>query len=273
MISRGERAALLRERIFRELERAPERVGVALSGGVDSTSVLVALLKMKRTVTAYTFCIRGRLSRDLLIARTTAKTLGVDLVEVPLPSDPETVAYDVKILIKTLFARMPKKTAVECLWPFIYLQQKLQEDALATGFGADSHFGISKKAMIHHRHSAAALDEYRIAAYANPDTAQIRQRAMLFWPKQILCPYRSVVISDLFLGVEWDEINRPMEKQTIRSAFPELDRLPPLGKHTNLQKGDSGIVELFERAAAARGWRSPTAWYNAEFRAANGGKE
>ena len=59
---------------------------VLLSAGVDSSSVLFALLEAGKRVTAYSFCLDDRTSTDVKYAQITAKEFGVPFVQIPLPT-------------------------------------------------------------------------------------------------------------------------------------------------------------------------------------------
>ena len=67
-------------------------------------------------------------------------------------------------------------------------------------------------------------------------------------------------------GTTWDELNKPNQKQPILNAFPEQYKRMKIHKHTNLQKGDSGIAEIFEILLKSdlntRKYKSVTGIYN-----------
>jgi len=255
------RARKLREVILQSLAMCPEGAEVALSAGVDSTSVLIALTVMKKKPTAASFRIRGAHSSDFLTAQETARQLDVPFRAVEL--DERRLRADATALIGSFGIR--KKTAVECVWPFMQLREGFDAPALVTGSCADGYFGISKKAMIHYRDEVEKLNDFRGELFADRSYAQTDTLAEMFYPIPTFVPYRDPALMNLFWDASWDELNRPKQKQTIRDAFPELGELPEVskGRHTNLQLGDSGIAAAFEDEL-----ESPIKFYNATARAA-----
>ena len=129
---------------------------VLLSAGVDSSSVLFALLEAGKRVTAYSFCLDDRTSTDVKYAQITAKEFGV---------------------------------------PFVHIHRNLSR--------------VYKKCWV--------------------------------------APYMTQEMIDELKGTTWDEVNRPHQKQPILDAFPEQFKRIKIFKHTNFQKGDSGISEHFEK--------------------------
>lgn len=227
----------------------PEKaVAVALSGGVDSTSVLLALRELGKDVTAYSFTLRDRVSSDFALARKNARALGVPFVPVFLPNDVPTLRANVEELIGRWGLR--KKTAIECAWPYLHLLSVVTQPVLVTGAAADGHFGVSKKAMIHYRDTVAKLDGYRRSLFDDPDYAQAKTVGKIGAARgvRVAVPWRNRKIVDAFLGTTWEQVNKPRQKEPIRASYPtELARLDVMKLHTNLQLGDSGIAEHFEK--------------------------
>lgn len=243
-------------------------VGVALSSGVDSTSVLLAALEAGKRPTALSFRLASRVSTDFVVAEENARRLGVPFRPVILPDDPEVLVADVKTLI--CIEGLTGKAAIECVWPFTYLlTEHVGIPALLTGSAADGHFGLSKKAMIHFREPLEKFDQFRRDYFASPDRAQTATVARLAARRgiQVLAPWRDQRMVDLLLGRSWDELNRPRQKEPVRSAFEsEMRSLAKLPRHTNLQLGDSGIADHFTQLVRSSlnrgGHRSVVGVYN-----------
>lgn len=250
----------------RELAPVAPPCAVLLSGGVDSTSVLLAARALGKRPRAYSFRLADRESTDFRVARENARRLGVDFVPVVLPTDLATLADDVTFLVRGLGLR--KKADVECAWPVVRALRAIAEADVLVGSAADGHFGLSKKAMIHHRGSVASLDAFRAALFARPDYAQAatlaRYAASL--GKRLHVPYKADGMVALFRGTSWESLNRPRQKMPIRASDDDFARLV-VRPHTNLQKGDSGIAEHFEKLLATPlappGARATVAVYNA----------
>jgi asparagine synthetase B (glutamine-hydrolysing) len=229
----------------------PEKdVAVALSGGIDSTVLALALRELGKNVTAYSFTLEDRLSSDFSGARANARALGFPFVPVFLPRDLGALRRDVEELVRVWGLR--KKTGIECAWPYRHLIPNVAQDVLVTGAAADGHFGVSKKAMIHHRGTVAALDAYRRSLFGDPDYAQTKTVGKIgeSFGKRAVAPYRDRALCDALLGTSWEQVNKPRQKEPLRAAYPEAARLNVMKLHTNLQLGDSGIAEHFERLLA-----------------------
>jgi asparagine synthetase B (glutamine-hydrolysing) len=239
-----------------------ERVGIFLSGGIDSSVVLFALLEAGKKVTGYTFMLDGRLSTDFKFARHTAKTFGVDFVPIFLPTSLDILKRDL-VRLANLGARL--KTEFECFWPMLYAYESTKERVIFNGNGVNGHFGIGKKAMMHYRDR---MDDYRRMCHASPTRNQmhLHRKFAASLGKEFASPFRSKPMQDLFLGTSWKEINSPKLKQPMYDAFPrETARIRT--QHMNYQLGDSGIqtnmLRLLHSDWNTSGWKSTVGIYNA----------
>lgn len=257
----------IRKIVRAELEKiSEERVAIGLSAGVDSSALLVTLLEIGKNVTAYSFTLERYVSRDFASARENAEKLGVKFVPVFLPRDSETILRDVDELV-ALGAR--KKTEVECGWPVLRMIRATEEPVLVVGHGADTHFAISKSAMINNRGSVESTDTYRRSRYNDPNWSQRRllDSVAAEYGKRVFGPWKADAVCSYFLGRPWDEVNRPRQKETIKAAWQrELSRLRINGAHTNLQMGDSGIARRFETISRELGFTSPIKMYRSRVR-------
>lgn len=241
-------------------------IAVATSGGVDSSSLVLAAIDAGRRPIVTSFTLVGERSTDFLAASRLASELELDFVPVYLPVARSTIAADVKTLVGRWDAR--KKTSIECLWPFLHVFAVLAAEAsiLVTGSAADGHFGLSKKAMIHWREPKARFQEFRKNYFSNPDAAQVATLKEIGRSVgiEVTAPYFSREVFELFADATWDDLNKPRQKEAIRREFPELEPFR-LGRHVNLQLGDSGIAEVVGAAAIATfapGAKSPVTAYN-----------
>jgi asparagine synthetase B (glutamine-hydrolysing) len=234
-------------------DAVPEtEVAVALSGGADSTAVLLAARELGKRITAYSFTLDDRASSDFAQARHNAGLLQIPFRPVLLTTSLSFLKADVRALVRDWGLR--KKTAIECAWPYFSMltNRKIEEPVLLTGAAADGHFGVSKKAMIHYRGSVEKLDGYRRSLFDDPDYAQTATVARIgeFCGRRVVAPFRDERIVAAFTGTDWWQINTPRQKEPIRASYPEFKRLDVMKKHTNLQLGDSGIALNFERLLA-----------------------
>jgi len=222
-------------------------IAVALSGGMDSASVLLAARDAGLSPFAITFTLDDRLSTDARRAIELADALGIRRLLVRLPRS--AIAADLERMIRR---GVEGKAKIECLWPFArVLHQAASEfDVLATGSAADGHFGLSKKAMINFREPKEKFDAFRIAYFSDPDRAQVETLGRVAEDYDVLAiaPYFDRAIQEIMRRFSWDELNRPRQKEILRLAFPELDRFA-VPRHCNLQLGDSGIAEHLSAVA------------------------
>lgn len=219
-----------------------DNVAVLLSAGVDSNSCMFALLEIHKQVSAYSFVLNGRMSTDYLGASRNARRFGVPFHSVLLPSDVGTLQNDI-LRLHALGARL--KTDYECMWPMLYAYDAITEDAIFSGLGADAHFCLSKKGMIHYRDD---IDAFRKGLYDSPTYTQVKLHQTLASQhnKTTYIPYLVDAMKQEFLGTTWNEVNRPRQKQPILNAFPDQFRLIKVRPHTNLHLGDSGISNHFK---------------------------
>jgi len=236
------------------LDPLPEGFIIATSGGIDSNALLVTAHACKKNPVAISFTLADRESADFKTARRIADSLGVEFLPVRLPTDPDEIVKDVRFVIAA--SRLSGKAHVECTFPFLHVFRQLRDRAgdspqtLVTGGAADGHFGVSKRAMIHYRYPTERFQEFRRGYFDSADPAQTVSLPKLArrFNIDLVAPYTDRRVFDLWATASWDDLNKPRQKEAIRSEFPELDRFR-LRPHTNLQLGDSGIAETVGRAA------------------------
>ena len=159
-----------------------------------------------------------------------------------------------------------KKTDFECGWPMLYAYNAVRERVVFSGMGADGHFCLSKKGLLHYKDR---IDVFRKMTFANPGYAQqpLHRRLARRLNKVAVLPYVTSLMQQVFAGKSWDEVNRPKQKQPILDAFPAQFRRMKVLPHTNLQLGDSGIANHFMALLKTRwnvgNWKSPVGIYNA----------
>lgn len=244
----------------------PERIAVSMSGGIDSSSVIIAALDEGKDVTVFSFTFEDFESTDFKAAKKIARKYDLPFVDVLLPSCPDKIYKTIKSIIGN--CKIKKKTAVECVFPFVFLIDKISQfdfKCLLTGHAADGHFGVSKKAMMHFREPLSKFDEFRQDYFSNPNSSQVRTLKNYCLARDInLCtPYFEPDIFALFINRPWNELNKPRQKEAIRIEFPDLDDLA-IKPHSNLQMGDSRIAERVGAAALKHlpGAKNPVAVYN-----------
>jgi hypothetical protein len=246
-------------------------VHVATSGGMDSSALVVAAMTIGVEPIVTSFTLDDRESTDFIAARKLAKYFDLKFVPVFVPTDNDFVVQST--LDNMARYKLRKKADIECLYPIIYMINYIKElgaTDLMMGHGADGHFCLSKKGMIHFRHTIEGLQKYRQEHYTKGPLGQrkIYYKICENFNIKYHDPYWNKIIYDTFFNCSWDELNKPKQKQPLRSAFPELDSLK-VKNHTNLQLGDSGIAEIVGKSMQARfapKSKSPISAYNAVVR-------
>src|SRR5262245_57215256 len=100
-----------------------DAVALLLSGGIDSTSIGIALQNAGKTVRAYTYRLRGYPSRDIEKTIKIANHFGWHLTVVEVPT--ANVANDfVRLAVEH---RCRKKTQFENAYPLLYVLSSITE--------------------------------------------------------------------------------------------------------------------------------------------------
>lgn len=261
----GVKKPKVREVLKSELSQIPksETVALLLSSGIDSHATLCALNDLGLKVVCYSFMIDGgKLSTDFKYARFKAEKLGFHFVPIFLPKEPPKI---IEGLIQLAKHGAKSKTDYECCFPILHSLSQIKEKWITSGHGADGHFCISKKGMIHFRDK---IDTFRIKTFSNPRYCQkpVIDSMCRSAGKVFLFPWISKPMINQFMGTTWNQVNRPKQKQAILNDFPELRRFKVF-PHVNLQLGDSGISSSIGKAAMksgfnSKGFKSPVGVYN-----------
>jgi len=218
-------------------------VAILLSGGVDSMSVGFSAHRLGKKITAYTFKTDKHDSYDYNKAKEVADKMNWDFVGVVVPT--ENLKEDFFRLLNDY--NCVKKTHFECIYPFLYVYPNIKERYVLSGWGADGYYGISKKAMINYKHNLKLLNQFRDDYFKPENTAGHKWHKQLAetYKKTLVCPYLDEKVKLFFYSKNWNELNKPKQKQHIRNAYHELNMFGRIKKHSNLQL-DSKINILFE---------------------------
>ena len=243
------------------------KMAMATSGGIDSASLVMAAKDLDKKQIIVSFTFDDFESHDFKSARFLAKHFNIDFLPVFLPSDQNEIVETVHYLIKEI--KCKKKSAIECMFPFVYLLKVLKEnkiDMLVTGLAADGHFGLSKKSMIHYSKDDEKFKRSRQEYFSTFESAHIIRLRTLCDKNEIclLNPYFHPAVFDLWINKNWQELNKPRQKEAIKKYFPELDKFR-IKPHTNLQLGDSKIAQRVGSAVVSKYKpyaKSPVGIYN-----------
>lgn len=221
----------------------PEKdVAILLSGGVDSLSVAFACQNIGKNITAYSFKIKDVDNYDYNMAKEVSKIFNWPFI-----------SYEIdKQNLKTDFFKLKelgcyKKTHYECMYPFLHLIPKIEQKYIATGWAADGYYGVSKRCMIHFRHTKELFDKFRDDYFLPHKTAGffLLEKLINNNDKKLVAPYLSNEIKEFFYNKDWFELNHPYQKHHVRKGFDQFKNIPKVKKHINLQLG-SKVNVLFE---------------------------
>lgn len=263
-------------------------VAVALSGGVDSCSVLAALVEAGHKPTVISYTPDTHESTDYRMARDTARNLGLPFVPAVVDTSAEALEVDARVLTQRGFKT---KLEVESLTPMLTILRVAAEagvSGLFTGDQADGFF-INNNWMSRNYDRAQGVPGYlRKHVKEDPDSKRIDILRQIYWDEdrscseaikslgkecglEVVVPYRDWVIATAFEGSHWRDVNEPRLKEPIRLAFEDwftparcLVRRQPV----NLHRGDSQFAVTMGRVLMAQphlagSWKTPTGLYAA----------
>lgn len=237
---------MIRSLLENSIRRIPDdEIAIFLSGGVDSMSIAFAADSIGKKIKAYTFHLENKPSYDACKALEYAKLFGWKSQLIIVPSDHISLKQQWKKLASKYDCK--KKTQYECTYPFLYVYPEVKETYIITGLGADSSYGLSKNAMIHHRHTKEKFDIFRKKAYeAKPGGYYQQLMLAKEYNKVYYTPYMEDEVKNYFMQFTWEQINKPFQKAIVVNAFKDyFDKVGKWRKHTSLQL-DAEIDVLFE---------------------------
>ena len=101
-----------------------------------------------------------------------------------------------------------KKTQYECTFPLIYTFPKIKEKYILSGLAADGYYGVSKKAMIHFKHTQKLFDKFR-DNYFRPDMCagyNWHKKVADIHDKKFITPYLTDSVKNFFYSKSWNII-------------------------------------------------------------------
>ena len=110
----------VRRTLVDSLRQIEGSVGVATSGGIDSSVLIMSCLDLGYKPYVLSFKMDNRpASYDFDSARKLAKKFGLEFVPVLLPSSPEIIFN--KVIYEIQQFAIKKKTAIECVYPMMFV--------------------------------------------------------------------------------------------------------------------------------------------------------
>ena len=218
-------------------------VALLLSGGVDSISVAFAANRLRKNIHGYSFRLDKSTNYDYDKAKYICEIMNWKFTGIVI--DTSNLVDDFYKLSK-LGAKT--KTNFETIYPFIHLIPQVEEQTVLTGWAADGYYGVSKKAIINYKHTKELFDKFRDDYFLPEKQASYSflKKVTDMNNKDLIAPYLHDKVKEYFYSMDWYELNKPTQKQHVRTAFAkEFDKIGKVKKHLNLQL-ESGINVLFE---------------------------
>jgi DNA-cytosine methyltransferase len=234
------------------------KVGLLLSGGLDSFITGLVCHEIGKKVVAYTYELDGIPSAERPIAEALARHMGWPLRIVRVP----TASLRSAFLRLAIEHRCSKKTQFEVTYPIAHVIPEIAETEIFTGWNFDDHFGNTREDILEmsrlqrsglssvelKAHFDASRDKKyaRTDAIDSPDTFWLAFRIAESLGKRLIDPSKADSVRQFFRQFTHGQLSSP-EKPLIRAAFADaLQRLPSalIAKGVKLQKG-GGVDQLF----------------------------
>jgi hypothetical protein len=213
-----------RNLVISEIEKRKE-TALMFSGGVDSSTILAAMLECGVKPDLYTFYLQGSKSKDIKIAREISKEFDLNLNELEIPSNFDALVSDIKSVIR--ICRRTSKAHVQCAHPWIYLSSKCKQDGHSSamiGMSADGLYGTNRKGAIIYK--TKGEDEFR-KYRAKKDNDYLSSDSSVFklskhFGVQLWDLYAQYSIGGFLLSLTYDQMHKPIQKAVAINAFPEF---------------------------------------------------
>lgn len=237
----------LRECLKKDIKNSitTKDVAVFLSGGMDSTCCLLSCIDLGLNITAYSFYLEGHISQDICASRTITEQLNIPLKEIVIPYSIERLKEDtIKIITEY---KTSKKTAVQCLHPFIYIMPSVKEKDIVSGLYADDLYGTSRKGSIIGRKSKKEFDAYRKRQISQKDYScvYIKECAKRNG-KNLITPFVGGFTEKYLLSLDWKEMNESRPKMIAVKAFEDYYKENAWYRRNSNLQVNSGIREYHD---------------------------
>lgn len=209
-------------------------VAILFSGGLDSLSIMLSCMEIGINPVLYTFYLDGFISNDIVSSRKIADDFNLKLVEVVIPYDVDILIKDIYYIIKNF--NVYKKTAVQCIHPFIYIERQLQEKYILSGLCADDLYGTSKHLALM-ANNGKLFDEERMKKVKDETSSAYKFIKQIFKDKEFIAPYKDCqLLIKYFLDKSFSQMNKPKQKYIMFKSYQEyIDKFNLYRRNENLQ--------------------------------------
>ena len=214
--------------------RDKNSVAILFSGGLDSLSLLLSCLDIGIKPVLYTFFLESYEYSDIKSSRNIAKIFGLKLIEIPIKQDLKTLINDVEYIVTNF--NTYKKSAVQCVHPFLYAEKLIKEKYVLSGLCADDLYGTSKHMSILSK-NYEEFQRKRLDIISDETSSGYRYIKSIFHNKIFIAPYKECrKLIDYFMSLDYKSMNSPKQKYVTYSAYRnEIDRYKLYRRNENLQ--------------------------------------
>lgn len=211
---------------------------IALSGGIDSASVLAASLALGRQPACFTFRLLPGDSLDLKVARSMCEAFGLTLNVQDIERSTKVLRRDLEWVVPyaaTYMSRAyntagPKivKVPIQCLHAMSYVASIARSRGvrtMLTGFCADGYYGSSRAMNVMlQREGLRAWDDYRRKYLVHPTNADLLVQHYFSdrCEIELIDAWAHPAVQKVMLDMVPAELHRPFVKAVAVHAFPEF---------------------------------------------------
>lgn len=253
---RGTAFRQLLKEITGDMLGVTENPGLLLSGGADSTAVLVALLDNGVKPTCVTYQVRGFLSSDGKKAQKLAAHFGLPFHVVDLPDDPDTVARTIYDMLETNQDinpyRRPDVEVTYIMQTMLRYCASIGLKSVYTGFGDMNLHILGREPEIEGRTRGMSDREITIRQVYNSEDHQIGPITRIAADLGIsfCAPITVAAATFPYDGLEWRVMNLPSKKWITVRAYDDMMKDADVHVQPSpMQNGNTGSREYFDESA------------------------
>ena len=245
------------ERIYEAVKGIKEdALGIAFSGGVDSSTLAVACRGLKREVTLLTIAFPG--SSDIDISKETAEELGLPLIWRSIPL--ETLEEGIKTVLGII--RFDRLALLENCVCFYYVFEAASEAGIRTVLSANGMDELFCGYDLYRKYYGDEESLMRVMSMlvetARRDKAETDKIAKL-WSINYECPFLSDKFVEYAMSIPWDYKIRGIDDYLRKHALREAALRMGVPESSAMRKKkafqySSGIHKAIRKLARRRGY-------------------
>lgn len=207
---------------------------IALSGGIDSATILAASLDHGWKPECFTFQLLPHESDDLVVAKSMCKKFGLKLHVTQIRREEKVLVKDLKDLLPYAADYLGKayekdhpyvvKVPVQCLHPMSYVHRLAAQHGvtkLLTGFCADTYYGGGRQANVMlQKEGLQAWEDYRHLYIVHPINADLLVKTYFADNGiDLVDAWAALGVQDVMFGMGPRELTKPYPKAVTVEAF------------------------------------------------------